>query len=108
MSTNGSEQRILFPTVAAPIVDLWRTTVIDLPTSIARETLSFASHRVQSQRDYLARAPRCATISDVIDLNSRFMLQAVNDYGTEVERFMENVQQKWEPLIHSPSSSLAE
>jgi hypothetical protein len=50
------------------------------------DTLKFAARRLQSQGDYLASVPHCASVPEMLNLNAQFMRQAVDEYRAEAER----------------------
>lgn len=70
----------------------WKSTVVDLPATIAVDTLKFTAQRLQSQVDYLASVRRCGTFPEMVDVNKGFMRQAVNDYGAEAIRLVDDVR----------------
>ncbi|MBO0733466.1 MAG: hypothetical protein J2P49_03955 [Methylocapsa sp.] len=88
----GGDQQEVILKGAEPIVSLWRRTLVDLPATIVADTLNFAAQRLQSRRDYLASVQSCSSVPEMVDLNAKFMCQAVNDYGAEAERLMEDMR----------------
>jgi hypothetical protein len=81
----GAEKEV-FPSFAEPILNLWRSAVVDFPATIAADTLKFTARRLQSQSEYLTSIHHCASFPEMLNLNAEFMRQAVDDYGAEAER----------------------
>jgi len=80
-----------FPNVT-PIIGLWKSAVVDLPAAIAIDTLKFTAQRMQSQVDYLASVRHYGTVPEVVNVNKMFIRQAVNDYGAEAIRLVDDVR----------------
>lgn len=95
----GNEQDI-FPKAAEPLLNMWRSAVIDIPATIAADTLRFTAQRLHSQSDYLNCVLNCATVPEVVDLNAKFVHQAVNDYGTEANKLILDVRETLLKRMH--------
>lgn len=89
---NGETRPDIFPKAAEPIINFWRSTIVDLPAAITADTLKFTAQRLHSQADYFSRVQNCGTIPEVIRLNALFVQQAVSEYGTEAQKFMTDVR----------------
>lgn len=89
--TGGTQQEFI-PKAAEPFMSLWRRTLVDLPSTICADALKFTAQRLQSRRDYFASVQNCGSVPEMVDLNAKFMRQAVNEYGAEAERLMEDMR----------------
>jgi len=78
--------------LSGPFQALLKVTFFDLPLSIASETLRFAGRRFQAQGDHLASLNACRTVPEIIDVQSHFVRSAVDAYGQETSKIMEDVR----------------
>jgi hypothetical protein len=79
---------------AAPLQAAWQRIFLELPFSIATESLRFAARRLQAQSDFIAGLETCHTVPEVIDTQSRFVRAAVGDYGTETSKIISDVRDR--------------
>jgi hypothetical protein len=78
--------------VAAPLQAAWRKVYFDLPLTMVSEVMRFAGQRLQAQGEFLANLKTCHTVPDLMEVQSDFMRTAVDDYGVETSRLMNDVR----------------
>ncbi len=77
---------------AVPFQAAWRKAFFDLPLGLFSETIRFAGQRLQAQGDFIASLRTCRTIPEVMDAQSRFVRETVDEYGAETGKIMEDVR----------------
>lgn len=78
--------------VAVPFQAAWRNAFFDLPLAVYSEAVRFAGQRLQAQGEFLASLRSCRTVPEVIEAQSRFVRTAVDEYGAETSKIMEDVR----------------
>ncbi|WP_336487509.1 phasin family protein [Methylobacterium nigriterrae] len=73
-------------------VATWRFPTVDCPLRLTVEMTPFASLRRDAQAGYLRALGRCRSISDVSDLQSAVLSQAVPGYRTETTTLSRDIQ----------------
>ncbi len=77
---------------AVPFQTAWRKAFFDLPLAVYSEAIRFAGQKLQAQGDFLASLRACRTVPEVMDAQSRFVRAAVDEYGAETSKIMEDVR----------------
>lgn len=70
----------------------WHKFCYDLPLTVASEWLRFFGQRLQAQGEFLANLRTCQTVPEVMDVQSRFVRTAVDEYGAKTSKIMEDVR----------------
>ncbi|MGA3303298.1 MAG: phasin family protein [Methylovirgula sp.] len=70
----------------------WQKLCYDLPLTAVSEWLRFASQRLQAQSEFIASLRTCQSMPDVMEAQSKFVRAAVDDYGVETSKLMEDVR----------------
>lgn len=70
----------------------WHKLCYDLPLTVASEWLRFAAQRLQAQGEFLANLRTCQTVPEVMEAQSKFVRTAVDEYGAETSKIMEDVR----------------
>lgn len=78
--------------MAAPLQNAWRKACVDLPLAMLSESLHFFSHRLEAQSQFIASLTSCKTMPEMIEVQSQFMRTAVNDYGSETSKIMDDMR----------------
>jgi hypothetical protein len=78
--------------MAAPLQNAWRKACVDLPLTVLSETLHFLGHRLEAQSQLVASLTSCKSMPEMIEVQSRFVRTAVNDYSSETSRIMDDVR----------------
>lgn len=76
---------------AGPFQAAWKHA-FELPLALTSEALRFAALRFQAQSDFFASLEGCHTVSDVLEAQSQFVRNAVDDYGTETSKVMSDMR----------------
>jgi hypothetical protein len=76
----------------APFALLWKSTFLDIPLTLMSESLRFAGTRLQAQGEYLATLISCRSVPEIVETQSEFVRKAVDDYGAETGRIMEDLR----------------
>jgi hypothetical protein len=88
-ATNVREETLR---LSAPLQAFWRATFYDVPLSVASETLRFFGQRLQAHGEHLASLNACRSVPEFIDANSQFVRGAMDAYGQETSKIMEDVR----------------
>ena len=64
----------------------------ELPATAFSEATRFASQRLQAQSEFFAALKSCHSMPDFFELQSRFVRKAIDDYGSETSKVMENLR----------------
>jgi hypothetical protein len=75
-----------------PFPLLWKSAFLDIPLTLMSETLRFVGTRLQAQGEYLATLTSCRSVPEVVETQSEFVRKAVDDYGAETGRIMEDLR----------------
>lgn len=78
--------------LSAPLQAFWKATFFDVPFSIASQTLRFVGRRLQAQGEHLASLNACRSVPEFIDAHSQFVRGAVDAYGQETSKIMDDVR----------------
>lgn len=78
--------------MALPLQNAWRKLCFDLPFVVLSEGLRFAGHRLQAQSEFVASLGSCRTVPEVMEVQSQFVRRAVDEYGSETSRIMDDVR----------------
>ncbi len=78
--------------MAAPLQNAWRKLCFDLPLTVLSEGFRFASQRLQAQGEFVASLRTCRTVPEVMEAQSQFVRAAVDEYGTETSKIMDDVR----------------
>jgi hypothetical protein len=78
--------------MAAPLQSAWHNACFDLPLAMLSEAIRFAGQRLQAQGEFLASLKTCRTVPEVLEAQSAFVRTAVDDYGAETSKIMEDVR----------------
>jgi hypothetical protein len=78
--------------LSAPMQAFWRATFFDVPLSFASETLRFVGSRLQAHGEHLASLNSCRSVPEFIDANSQYVRGAMDAYGQETTKLMEDVR----------------
>jgi len=70
----------------------WQKFYYDLPLTVASEWLRFFGQRLQAQGEFLANLRTCQTVPEVMDVQSKFVRTAVDEYGAKTSKIMEDVR----------------
>lgn len=70
----------------------WQKLCYDLPLTAVLEWLRFASQRLHAQSEFVASLRTCQSMPQVMEAQSKFVRGAVEDYGVETSKFMEDVR----------------
>lgn len=70
----------------------WQKLCYDLPLTIVSEWLRFASQRLDAQSAFLASLRMCQNMPEMMEAQSKFVRSAVDDYGTETNKFMQDMR----------------
>lgn len=70
----------------------WQKFCYDLPLTVASEWLRFMGHRLEAQSEFLANLRTCQTVPEVMDVQSKFVRTAVDEYGTKTSKIMQDVR----------------
>ena len=89
MNTPETEQLMKF---SQPLQQMWKSTFLDLPLALMSESLRFAGSRLQAQGDYLSTLLSCRSVPEVVETQSEFVRKAVDEYGAEAGRIMEDLR----------------
>ncbi len=77
---------------ATPFQGAWQAAFFELPFAFAAEVLRFSARRLQAQSDFLAGLETCHTVPEVMDAQSRFMRNAVGDYGSQTSKIIGDIR----------------
>ena len=86
---NVREETLKF---SAPMQAFWRVTLFDVPLNVASETLRFLGRRMQAQGEHLASLNSCRSVPEFIEAQSQFVRGAMDAYGQETSKIMEDVR----------------
>jgi hypothetical protein len=75
-----------------PFPLMWKSTFLDIPLTLMSESLRFAGTRMQAQGEYLATLISCRSVPEVVETQSEFVRKAVDDYGAESGKIMEDLR----------------
>ena len=75
-----------------PVQLMWKSTFLEMPLTLASESLRFAGSRLQAQADYLSSLLNCRSVPEVVETQSEFVRKAVDEYGAEAGRIMEDLR----------------
>ena len=78
--------------LSQPLQLMWKSTFFDLPLVLMSESLRFAGSRLQAQGDYLSTLLSCRSVPEVVETQSEFVRKAVDEYGAEAGRIMEDLR----------------
>lgn len=78
--------------MAAPLQTAWRKACFDLPLAMFSEAMRFAGQRLQAQGEFLASLRTCQTVPEVMEAQSAFVRTAVDEYGVETSKIMDDVR----------------
>jgi hypothetical protein len=70
----------------------WHRFCYDLPLTVASEWLRFVSQRLEAQSEFLANLRTCQSVPEVMDVQSKFVRTAVDEYGAKTSKIMEDVR----------------
>ena len=87
---SGSQDPSMMPvTLAASLPAVWKAMMLDLPLTLAAQSLRFVGHRLQAQADFLSSLAQCRSFTDAVTVQSAFAQAAMNDYSVGAVRLME-------------------
>lgn len=69
--------------MSEPIFATYKTYLVDLPLTVANETLRFAAHRLQEQAKLAMALTSCKSFTEVGEAQSEFFRSAIGDYRKE-------------------------
>ena len=75
-----------------PFPQMWKSAFLDVPLTMMSKSLRFAGARLQAQGEYLATLISCRSVPEVVETQSEFVRKAVDDYGAEAGRIMEDLR----------------
>lgn len=67
---------------AGPFNSLWKRMAVDVPLTVAAETMRLASRRLEAQAELCIDLARCSSVEDAIQAHSAFFEKAADDFGT--------------------------
>jgi|SRR6516165_9598117 hypothetical protein len=71
------------------VQEWWKTTFLDVPTHVTSELMRFAARRCEAQAEFVLGLNRCKTIPDLVNAQTTFLREAVDDFSTEPGRMLE-------------------
>jgi hypothetical protein len=71
----------------------WQKLCYDLPLTVVSEWLHFASQRLQAQSDFIANLRSCHTMPQMMDVQTKFVRAAVDDYGAKTSKLMDDMRE---------------
>jgi hypothetical protein len=77
---------------ATPFQSAWQSAFVELPFAFAAEVLRFTAQRLQAQSDFFAGLETCHTVPEVMDAQSRFVRNAVGDYGSQTSKIISDIR----------------
>jgi hypothetical protein len=69
--------------MSEPIFAAYKTYLVDLPLTVANETLRFAAHRLQEQAKLALALTSCKSFTEIGEAQSEFFRGAIGDYRKE-------------------------
>ena len=69
--------------MSEPIFAAYKTYLVDLPLTVANETLRFAAHRLQEQAKLALALTSCKSFTEVGEAQAEFFRSAIGDYRKE-------------------------
>lgn len=76
----------------SPFPTMWKSVFVDIPMTLLSESLRFAGSRFQAQGEYLASLINCRSVPEAVEKQSEFVRKAVDEYGAEASRVMEDLR----------------
>jgi hypothetical protein len=78
---------------AAPLQAALRKALFDLPLTMFSESIRFVGQRMQAHSDFLEHLRTCQSVPEVIEAQSIFVRETVDQYGAETNKIVSEVRE---------------
>jgi hypothetical protein len=92
-ATGGSLEEEAAVMFSEPIVAAYKSYLLDLPLTLAEDSLRFLAHRLEKQAALLSELAACETLTELVETQVGFLNAAFEDYGQEARTVVRHTRQ---------------